>query len=90
MNQDQFTAVDKYIEKLFLPFDETLEATLADSAAAGLPDIAISPAYGKLLTLLAQSHGARTILEIGTLGGYSTIHLARGLPPRGQPSRSHA
>lgn len=84
MNPNQWKAVDDYVEALLLSPDEALEMALADSAAAGLPDIAISPAYGRLLTLLARSHGAREILEIGTLGGYSTICLARGLPPRGQ------
>jgi predicted O-methyltransferase YrrM len=84
MDQEQWAAVDEYIARLLLPPDEALEAALADSAAAGLPEIAISPIYGKLLTLLAQSHGARSILEIGALGGYSAICLARALPPRGQ------
>jgi predicted O-methyltransferase YrrM len=84
MNHERWTAVDAYIERLLSPPDEALAATLTDSVAARLPDIAISPAYGKLLTLLAQSHGARTILEIGTLGGYSAICLARALPPRGR------
>lgn len=84
MNQDHWKAVDDYIGGLFLPDDPVLAATLAASAAAGLPEIAVSPVYGKLLTLLARSHGARTILEIGTLGGYSTICLARALPPDGR------
>jgi predicted O-methyltransferase YrrM len=84
MNQDQWAAVDDYIGRLFLQLDDALAAALAASAAAGLPEIAVSPAYGKLLTLLAQSHGARSILEIGTLGGYSAICLARALPPRGR------
>ena len=84
MNQDHWKAVDDYIGGLFLPDDPVLAAALADSAAAGLPEIAVSPVYGKLLTLLARSHGARTILEIGTLGGYSTICLARALPPDGR------
>lgn len=84
MGQEQWAAVDEYIAGLLLPPDEALEMALADSAAAGLPDIAVSPPYGRLLTLLAQSHGARTILEIGTLGGYSAICLARALPPRGR------
>jgi predicted O-methyltransferase YrrM len=84
MSQERWAAVDEYVAELFFPPDEALEMALADSAAAGLPDIAISPAYGKLLTLLAQSHGARAILEIGTLGGYSAICLARPLPPRGR------
>lgn len=84
MNQDQWKAVDEYVEALLLPPDEALEMALADSAAAGLPNIAISRVHGQLLTLLARSHGARQILEIGTLGGFSAICLARGLPPRGQ------
>jgi predicted O-methyltransferase YrrM len=84
MSQERWAVVDEYIAELFLPPDETLAAALADSADAGLPEIAISPIYGKLLTLLAQSHGARSILEIGTLGGYSAICLARALPPRGR------
>jgi predicted O-methyltransferase YrrM len=84
MSQERWTAVDEYVAELLFPPDEALEMARADSAAAGLPDIAISPAVGRLLTLLAQSHGARTILEIGTLGGYSAICLARALPPRGR------
>jgi predicted O-methyltransferase YrrM len=84
MSQEKWAAVDEYVAELLFPPDEALEMALADSAAAGLPDIAISPAYGRLLTLLAQSHGARSILEIGTLGGYSAICLARALPPRGR------
>ncbi|WP_037330108.1 methyltransferase, partial [Saccharothrix sp. NRRL B-16314] len=62
------------------PADEVLTAALADSAAAGLPEIAVAPNQGKLLHLLALTQGARTVLEIGTLGGYSTIWLARALP----------
>ena len=84
MNADLWTAVDGYIENLFLPDDPALTATLADSAAAGLPEIAVSPAQGKLLTLLARAVGARRILEIGTLGGYSAICLARALPADGR------
>ena len=84
MNADLWTAVDGYIENLFLPDDPALTAALADSAAAGLPEIAVSPAQGKLLTLLARAAGARRILEIGTLGGYSAICLARALPPDGR------
>jgi predicted O-methyltransferase YrrM len=63
--------------------DPALEAALAASAAAGLPPIQVSPAQGKLLMLLAEIKGARTILEIGTLGGYSSIWLARALPADG-------
>lgn len=84
MNQEQWKAVDDYIIELFHPDDGALEAALAGSAAAGLPEIAVSPVYGKLLTVLARSVGARNILEIGTLGGYSTICLARGLQPGGR------
>jgi predicted O-methyltransferase YrrM len=83
MTQQLWTAVDDYINDLFIASDPVLEATLAASEAAGLPSISVSPTEGKLLMLLAQLHGARTILEIGTLGGYSTIWLARGLPPGG-------
>jgi predicted O-methyltransferase YrrM len=61
-----------------------LDAVLAASSAAGLPEINVAPNQGKLLQLLAQSHGARSILEIGTLGGYSTIWLARALPADGK------
>lgn len=80
---EQWTAVDTYVTNLLHAPDPVLEAALADSAAADLPLIAVSPTQGKMLTLLALSHGARNILEIGTLGGYSTICLARALPPGG-------
>jgi predicted O-methyltransferase YrrM len=83
MTQQLWTAVDDYINDLFISSDPVLEATLATSEAAGLPSISVSPTEGKLLMLCAQIHGARTILEIGTLGGYSTIWLARALPPGG-------
>src|SRR5690606_3314940 len=63
--------------------DPALEAALAANSAAGLPPIDVSPAQGKLLHLLARQAGARRILEVGTLGGYSTIWLARALPPDG-------
>jgi len=82
--QDQWSAVDNYIADLFLAPDPALEATLASSAAAGLPAISVSPTQGKLLHLLARVQRARRILEIGTLGGYSTIWLARALPPDGR------
>lgn len=84
MDSELWTAVDDYIAGLLLPTDEALDAAQADSATAGLPDIAVSPSYGKLLTILARAVGAREILEIGTLGGYSAICLARGLPSRGR------
>jgi len=84
MNQRTWTAVDRYIVELFAPPDPALDAALADSAAAGLPHIAVAPNQGKLLMLLAQIQGAQRILEIGTLGGYSTIWLARALPAAGR------
>lgn len=84
MSDEKWTAVDNYIENLFLGPDDAQDSTLATSAAAGLPGIAVSPVQGKLLMILAQVGGARRILEIGTLGGYSTIWLARALPPDGR------
>ena len=82
--QERWTAVDRYLTDLLAPADAALAATLEESARAGLPPIAVSPTEGKLLHLLARVHGAREILEIGTLGGYSTIWLARALPPGGR------
>ncbi len=79
MNQEKWTEVDQYINYLFEPADPVLDAVLAASRAGGLPEINVAPNQGKLLQLLAQSLGARSILEIGTLGGYSTIWLARAL-----------
>jgi predicted O-methyltransferase YrrM len=84
MAQDLWTAVDRYISDLFIAPDFALEAALDSSKAAGLPTINVSPAQGKLLHLLAKIQGARKILELGTLGGYSTIWLARALPPDGR------
>ena len=84
MNQETWTAVDRYLADLFVPSDPALDAALEASAAAGLPAISISPNQGKLLQLLARVQGARNILEIGTLGGYSTIWLARSLPAGGR------
>lgn len=80
---EPWSAVDALFEKHLLPVDPVLEAALADSAAAGLPPHAVSPTQGKLLHLLARLVGARRILEIGTLGGYSAIWLARALPAEG-------
>jgi predicted O-methyltransferase YrrM len=84
MTLDVWTAVDKYITDLLVPSDPALEAALQASSAAGLPHIQVSPAQGKLLHLLARACGARHVLEIGTLGGYSTIWLARALPAGGR------
>ena len=83
-NQEVWTAVDNYLCKALLSPDAALAAALQDSVAAGLPPIQVSPCQGKLLHLLAKIHGARTILEMGTLGGYSTIWLARALPSGGR------
>jgi caffeoyl-CoA O-methyltransferase len=76
--------IDGYIEDLFGTSDEVLEATLRDSRRGGLPEINVSPNQGRLLRMLVELSGARRILEIGTLGGYSAIHLARGLPEDGE------
>jgi predicted O-methyltransferase YrrM len=85
VNEEQtWRAVDQYIERVVGATDEALAAALAASAAAGLPAINVSPAQGKLLHLLARATGARRILEIGTLGGYSTIWLARAIAPDGK------
>jgi predicted O-methyltransferase YrrM len=84
MTQEQWTAVDRYLTALFIPPDPVLDAALEASAAAGLPPYQIAPNQGKLLALLAQVMGARAVLEIGTLGGYSAIWLARALPPDGR------
>lgn len=84
MAQDLWTAVDNYLADLFIEQDFALQAALDSSNAAGLPTINVSPAQGKLLYLLARIQGARNILELGTLGGYSTIWLARALPPEGK------
>jgi caffeoyl-CoA O-methyltransferase len=75
--------IDAYIERLFEPSDEVLEAALRDSRRAGLPDINVSPNQGRLMQLLVATAGAWRALEIGTLGGYSAIHLARALPEDG-------
>jgi predicted O-methyltransferase YrrM len=83
VSRDQWTAVDDYFVQHLISADEALDATLATSAAAGLPDIQVSPMQGRLLQLLAQIQGASSILEIGTLGGYSTICLARGMAKDG-------
>ena len=78
-----WSTVDDYFNSVLIPKDSALDLALADSAAAGLPAIAVTAAQGKLLQLLAQSINAKNILEIGLLGGYSTIFLARALSPGG-------
>jgi len=75
--------IDDYVEDLFCPTDEVLEAALRDSRRSGLPEINVSPNQGRLLQLLTEIAGARRVLEIGTLGGYSAIHFARALPDDG-------
>jgi predicted O-methyltransferase YrrM len=84
MTQEIWTAVDRYITDLFAPPDAALTAALQASQSAGLPTINVSPPQGKFLQLLARALGARAILEIGTLGGYSTIWLARAMPAGGR------
>jgi predicted O-methyltransferase YrrM len=84
MPDDKWPAVDEYLEQLFSLNDPALEAALEDSRAAGLPEISVSPAQGRVLQVLARAARARMILEIGTLGGYSAICLARALPPDGR------
>jgi caffeoyl-CoA O-methyltransferase len=75
--------IDDYIEERFAPQDEALEAALREARRAGLPQIQVSPNEAKLLQLLAEMVGARRILEVGTLGGYSAIHFGRALPEDG-------
>src|SRR5579872_6667839 len=84
MNQEQWTAVDNYISSLVVPSDSALDAAVESSAKAELPAIAVTANQGKLLQILARMVSARRILEIGTLGGYSTIWLARALPADGR------
>jgi len=84
MTQELWTAVDRYVVENLIPSDAILDKALQANTSAGLPTIDVAPNQGKLLHLLAQIRGARRILEIGTLGGYSTIWLARALPPDGK------
>ena len=84
MNQEQWTAVDRYIAETVVPSDPALDAAVEASAKADLPAIAVTPNQGKLLQIFARLVQARRILEIGTLGGYSTIWLARALPEDGR------
>jgi predicted O-methyltransferase YrrM len=82
-DDDLFVTIDGYIDALFAPEDEALRAAVAEARSEGLPQIQVSPGQGKLLYLLAKLAGARRILEVGTLGGYSAIWLARALPADG-------
>jgi predicted O-methyltransferase YrrM len=83
-DQEAFEAVDAFVEETLVEHDEALQAALAAAEAAGLPQIQVSPPQGKLLQVLARMVGVRTVLEFGTLGGYSTILLARALPGDGR------
>lgn len=84
MTDTPWTPVDDYLSGLFVGADADLEAAVRDSTAAGLPEIQVSPTQGKLLHLLVRLLTARAVLEIGTLGGYSAICMARALPPGGR------
>jgi predicted O-methyltransferase YrrM len=84
VSKTEWTKVDEYYNDLFMPRDPILEQALEDSAAVGLPGINVAPNQGKLLFLLAKATGAQNVLEIGTLGGYSTVWLGRALPPNGR------
>ena len=81
---DTWNAVDEYVSGLVVKPDAALDSALASTAAAGMPPIAVSAAQGKLLHLIARMIGAQRILEVGTLGGYSTIWMARALPEGGR------
>jgi predicted O-methyltransferase YrrM len=83
MSQDLWTKVDEYINQITIKPDAALDAASASAVAANLPPISVTPAHGKLLHLIARAQGARRILEIGTLAGYSTIWLARAVLPNG-------
>jgi predicted O-methyltransferase YrrM len=84
VSQETWDAVDAYVGEMLLADDPALTDALAASEAAGMPAIAVSPPQGKLLALLARIHHAERVLEVGTLGGYSTIWLARAIGPRGE------
>ncbi len=84
MTQELWTAVDSYIKEKLIPADAVLTATQQNGVDAGLPQIAVSPTQGKLLHLLTRMCGAKNVLEIGTLAGYSTIWMARALPAGGK------
>jgi len=83
MDQDLWNAVDEHLVATLIPADDVLDAALAASTDAGLPEIQVAANQGKLLSLLVRISGARRVLEVGALGGYSTIWLARGLPADG-------
>ncbi|MFM7798505.1 MAG: O-methyltransferase, partial [Planctomycetota bacterium] len=82
--QSTWDAVDRALEAWLAPQDDALLAATQSAARAGLPEVAVSPAQGRLLEVLARAIGARRVLEVGTLAGYSAIWLARALPPGGE------
>jgi predicted O-methyltransferase YrrM len=84
MDQETFAAVDAFVEATIVPADDSLRGALDAAAAAGLPAIQVSPPQGRLLQILARLQGAKTVLEFGALGGYSTILLARALAEGGR------
>lgn len=84
MSDDTGERIDQYIEGLFIPDDEALHAITRAADTEGLPPIGVPPALGKLLGILVRASGARRVLEIGTLGGYSTTWMARALAPSGR------
>jgi predicted O-methyltransferase YrrM len=84
LTADRYEAVDRYLSQLLAPHDAALEGALRASTAAGLPEIQVSPTQGKLLQMLVALQGAKRILEVGTLGGYSAIWMARALPAGGR------
>src|SRR5436190_11144332 len=84
MSDEKWSTVDAYITGALVKADGALETALETSEAAGLPAISVAPSQGKLLHILARLVNARAILEIGTLGGYSTIWMARALAPGGR------
>jgi predicted O-methyltransferase YrrM len=84
MDQEMFSAVDEFVAATVVAEDEALQAAVSAAEAAGLPPIQVSPPQGKLLQMLVRLVGARSVLEFGTLGGYSSILMARALPPAGR------
>lgn len=84
MSQDLYTVVDNYLAETLIPPDTVMDAVLKSCQDAGLPAIAVTPTQGKFLQIISRTINAKRILEIGTLGGYSTIWFARALPPGGQ------
>jgi predicted O-methyltransferase YrrM len=84
MTEERWAEVDEFVDATIAPDDEALRGAVERGEAAGLPQIQVSPPQGKLLNLLARSIGARTVLEFGTLGGYSTIWIGRALPDDGR------